>query len=75
MEGCWIVNLSKQVASLTWRKGSQSGGANECVEVAALGRVALVRDSRDTAAGVLTLDSAQWNALVSAIRSGELDAR
>ncbi|WP_218010474.1 DUF397 domain-containing protein [Actinomadura chibensis] len=69
------MNLSKQVAALSWRKGSQSQTNDECVEVAALGPSVLVRDSRDTAAGVLALDSAQWNALVSAIQSGELDCR
>ena len=69
------MNLSIQEASLSWRKGSMSKDEDECVEVAALGPAVLVRDSRDIAAGVLALDSVQWNALVSAIQSGDLDGR
>jgi hypothetical protein len=30
-----------------WRKSSYSGGANDCVEIAALGAYAAVRDTKD----------------------------
>ncbi|WP_211343292.1 DUF397 domain-containing protein [Actinomadura pelletieri] len=57
---------------MNWRKASHSEDS-DCVEVATLGSSVLVRDSRDHAAGVLTLDSVQWNALLNAVRSGDLD--
>ncbi|MEV4003489.1 DUF397 domain-containing protein [Actinomadura sp. NPDC049753] len=60
---------------MSWRKSSASGGGQECVEVAAAGPAVLVRDSRDTSAGFLTLDPAQWKALLAAIRNGELEGR
>ncbi|WP_233526423.1 DUF397 domain-containing protein [Actinomadura spongiicola] len=59
---------------MNWRKASHSEDS-DCVEVAALGSSALVRDSKDPAAGVLTLDSVQWNALLNAVRSGDLNGR
>ncbi|MEV5826072.1 DUF397 domain-containing protein [Spirillospora sp. NPDC052242] len=70
-----MVYRSYRGESLNWRKGSSSSSANECVEVAAAGPSVLVRDSRDHAAGMLELDSAQWRRLVNAIRRGVLDAR
>ncbi|MFI0484376.1 DUF397 domain-containing protein [Actinomadura sp. 9N215] len=60
---------------LNWRKASYSQDSSDCVEVTALGPSVLVRDSRDHSAGVLALDSAQWNALLSAIQAGDLDGR
>ncbi|MFI0406101.1 DUF397 domain-containing protein [Actinomadura sp. 3N508] len=60
---------------LNWRKARRSQGGNDCVEVAALGPSVLVRDSRDHSAGVIALDSSQWNRLLSAIQSGDLDGR
>ncbi|WP_157430971.1 DUF397 domain-containing protein [Actinomadura macra] len=69
-----MVNRSERVSVLNWRKGSASAeGASECVEVAALGPSVLVRDSHDHAAGMLSLNSTQWRALVHAIRDGRLD--
>ncbi|MDL4815287.1 DUF397 domain-containing protein [Actinomadura opuntiae] len=70
-----MVYRTTRGAALNWRKGSRSGSANECVEVAASGRVVLIRDSRDLAAGMLALDPAGWRALVRAVRNGELDGR
>ncbi|TMQ90234.1 DUF397 domain-containing protein [Actinomadura soli] len=70
-----MVCRSIRGTALNWRKASRSQSGNECVEVTALGPSVLVRDSRDHAAGVIALDSTQWNALLSAIQSGDLDAR
>ena len=70
-----MVDRSMRGEALNWRKGSRSTGGNECVEVAAAGPAVLVRDSRAPAAGMLTLDSAQWRALLRAARNGELDRR
>ncbi|XRQ10290.1 DUF397 domain-containing protein [Actinomadura welshii] len=65
---------SSREASLYWRKSSASS-TDDCVEVASLGPVVLVRDSRDRSTGVLAFDSAQWNSLLTAIQSGRLDGR
>ncbi|WP_007024753.1 DUF397 domain-containing protein [Saccharomonospora iraqiensis] len=60
---------------LSWRKSSHSGGGNDCVEVAFTGDGAAVRDSKNPAGGFLTVPAAEWDALVAAARSGELDLR
>lgn len=70
-----MVCRSIHGTALNWRKASRSQSGDDCVEVAALGPSVLVRDSRDHSAGVLALDSAQWNALLSAVHSGDLDGR
>ncbi|TDD27475.1 DUF397 domain-containing protein [Actinomadura sp. KC06] len=75
MEGCWMVCRSIHGTALNWRKASRSQAQDDCVEVAAQGPSVLVRDSRDRSAGAIALDSAQWNALLSAIQSGDLDGR
>jgi len=58
-----------------WRKSSYSGGGNDCVEVAFVGRDAAVRDSKDPDGGAFTLASAGWRGLLDAARSGGLDQR
>ncbi|WP_242888086.1 DUF397 domain-containing protein [Actinomadura litoris] len=70
-----MVYRPDQGRTLNWRKASASGEGQDCVEVAAAGPSVLVRDSHDHAAGLLSLNSTQWRALVRAIRSGELDGR
>ncbi|MFA1546798.1 DUF397 domain-containing protein [Actinomadura chokoriensis] len=70
-----MVYRSTRGVALSWRKSSASGDENTCVEVAALGPSVLVRDSRDHSAGVITIGHAQWNALVDAVRNGDLDWR
>jgi hypothetical protein len=70
-----MVYRSTRGAALNWRKGSRSQSGSDCVEVAAAGPAVLIRDSRDPAAGMLTLESAQWRVLVHAIRKGDLDGR
>ena len=68
------MDRSNARVSPHWRKSSASK-ETDCVEVATLGSAVLVRDSRARSAGTLVLASAQWGALVTTIRSGELDAR
>jgi len=70
-----MVYRSNRGAAVSWRKSSASGGGQECVEVAAAGPAVLVRDSRAASAGFLTLDPAEWKALLTAIRNGELEWR
>lgn len=57
-----------------WFKSSYSGGANtECVEVAAVGGRALVRDSKDPDGPVLAFSSAEWGAFVDEVRAGRVE--
>jgi hypothetical protein len=57
--------------TLTWRTSSASGGAGECVEVAAASPFVLTRDSRDRSGAVLTFTSSQWLGLVERIKNGD----
>ncbi|GAB2328385.1 DUF397 domain-containing protein [Streptomyces griseoincarnatus] len=60
------------LAHARWRKSSYSGGANDCVEVAALGDHAAVRDSKDISRGPLLFSKAAMRALVSGITRGSV---
>lgn len=56
--------------TLAWRTSSASGGAGECVEVAASDTSVLARDSRDRSGVVLELSPSQWLGFVRRIREG-----
>lgn len=55
-----------------WRKSRRSEKEN-CVEVGYLGENAAVRDSKNRAAGYLTLTPAQWSAFLIALKAGRYD--
>jgi hypothetical protein len=61
----------------SWRKSSYSGGnGGECIEVAGgLAGVMPVRDSKDPQGPALVFSSSAWQSFVSAVRTGEFDAR
>lgn len=54
-----------------WRTSSKSGGTN-CVEVALLSDVVLVRDSKARSGPILRFSSREWDAFVTGIRHGKL---
>lgn len=56
------VDLSGAV----WRKSSRSSGNGQCTEVALVGDMAAVRDSKHPTGPVLTFTGAQWRAFVQA---------
>ena len=63
-----MVNDGRTVA---WRKSRASGSGN-CVEVAAVGRMIYVRDSKIAPSGsVLAFTEAEWDAFLSGVRAGE----
>jgi hypothetical protein len=56
---------------IKWRKSSHSGGQGgiDCVEVAAVARTAMIRDSKDPAGPHLTIPRTDLCALITAIKS------
>jgi hypothetical protein len=70
------VSLSTAgVSPVAWRKSSYSGGGSgNCVEVAGTPRrVVAVRDSKNPAAGIVTIDDPAWRSLLAAIKRGQYD--
>jgi hypothetical protein len=55
-----------------WRKSSRSSSGN-CVEVASLAGVIVVRDSKNTSGPVLTFGAEGWRGFVAGVRDGEFD--
>ena len=53
--------MNEELSHAAWRKSSYSGGANNCVEVAAnLPGIVAVRDSKDPFGPALTVSRRQW---------------
>lgn len=61
------------VGDIPWRKSTRSGSGNTCVEVAAVGRRRLVRDSKDADGAVLAFRSANWRTFVADVKRGRHD--
>ncbi|WP_067804425.1 DUF397 domain-containing protein [Actinomadura formosensis] len=59
---------------VTWRKSSHSGSTGgECVEVARLGGLRAVRDSKNPHGEVLGFTAGEWRGFLTAIRCGAYD--
>jgi hypothetical protein len=57
------------IRDLRWWKSSRSGNqGGQCVEVAAKDGTWYVRDSKDPAAGHLTVDVASWRSFVAMVK-------
>jgi hypothetical protein len=62
------------VSRVEWRKASYSssnGGA--CVEVAEIGDLIAVRDSKDPTGPKLAFTAPEWEAFTAGVRGGEFD--
>jgi Domain of unknown function (DUF397) len=57
-------------AELTWLKSSGSAEQN-CVDVAFISEMVLVRDSKDPDGPFLKLPAGQWDAFVKRIKGGD----
>lgn len=62
-----------ELVNTAWRTSSYSGGNGECVEVAALGGVVGVRDSKDPTGPVLLVAPGAFTAFVRAVARGEFE--
>jgi len=66
--------MEQQLDNLAWRKAKASGsGGGQCVEVATVPGMALVRDSKSPERGHLAVAPETFRSLLRAIKRGELD--
>ncbi|WP_395104674.1 DUF397 domain-containing protein [Actinomadura sp. SCN-SB] len=72
-----MLDRTNRGVALNWRKSSASGEGQDqdCVEVAAVDRSVLVRDSHDPSGGMIVLDSVEWRAFLRRIVDGVADRR
>lgn len=61
------VDLSKAV----WQKSSYSSGNGQCVEVAFMGTVVAMRDSKDPKGPALVFTPGEFDAFVAGVMNGE----
>ena len=57
-------------ATATWRKSSRSSPDGQCTEVADLGNVVSVRDSKDPAGPTLRFSPTAWTTFVAGLKGG-----
>ncbi|MEV0354636.1 DUF397 domain-containing protein [Nocardia sp. NPDC050697] len=62
--------MTADFSNARWFTSSKSG-SRECVEVAFVGQLVGIRDSKNRAAGYITLPTDAWHAFVSALCCGE----
>lgn len=59
-----------QFQSASWKKSSRSNAAGNCVEVAMVGGVVGMRDSKDAGGPSLAVTSGGWVTFLAAAREG-----
>ncbi|MFE7531799.1 DUF397 domain-containing protein [Kitasatospora sp. NPDC057542] len=69
--------MDVDLTEASWRKSSYSGAnGGQCIEVAdGFAGVMPVRDSKDPSGPALLFPAPAWQAFVTAVRTGEFDAR
>lgn len=68
------VRVGRNDAKSVWRKSSYSGSNGDCVELAQLGHVVGVRDSKDHQGAVVSVNRRTMTIFVAALVSGHLAA-
>ncbi|MGW3931344.1 DUF397 domain-containing protein [Streptomyces microflavus] len=68
------VRVGRNDAKSVWRKSSYSGENGDCVELAELGDVVGVRDSKDHQGPVVSVNRRTMATFVAALTSGHLAA-
>jgi Domain of unknown function (DUF397) len=59
------------LSHIQWRKASYSAnGGGDCVEAGAVGRVLVVRDSKDPGGPVLAVAPQAWRVFVQRVKAG-----
>lgn len=58
---------------ITWRRSRRSADTGNCVEIASLATLVLVRDSQDQSGPILAVTLRQWQGLVGRIRGKHPD--
>lgn len=66
------VRVGRNDAKSVWRKSSYSGENGDCVELAELGDVVGVRDSKDRQGPVVSVNRRTMTTFVAALTSGHL---
>ncbi|HEY9474579.1 MAG TPA: DUF397 domain-containing protein [Mycobacteriales bacterium] len=61
------------LSAAAWRKSTHSNGSGNCVEVATVGQIVAVRDSKDPGGPALVFGPAEWTDFVSGARGGRFD--
>ncbi|MFE7577514.1 DUF397 domain-containing protein [Streptomyces sp. NPDC057521] len=69
-----IARVGRNDAKSVWRKSSYSGSNGDCVELAQLGHVVGVRDSKDHQGAVVSVNRRTMTTFVAALVSGHLTA-
>jgi hypothetical protein len=57
-----------QASVVAWRKSTYSGSSDNCVEVAALSRAIVIRDSKDPDGPRIYVGRSAWTELVRSVR-------
>ncbi|GII76866.1 hypothetical protein Sru01_18480 [Sphaerisporangium rufum] len=66
--------VTPDLSRAVWRKSRRSGGNGACVEMAAVGDVIAVRDSKNAEGPVMVLALSGWRAFVGGVRAGAFEA-